>query len=34
LHSGLVATCAYFADELQVKEEARSTAPELICAAE
>jgi nucleoside-diphosphate-sugar epimerase len=34
LHSGLVATCAWFADELQVKQEVRSTAPELICAAE
>jgi nucleoside-diphosphate-sugar epimerase/spore maturation protein CgeB len=34
LHSGLVATCAWFADELQVKQEVRSAVPELICAAE
>ena len=34
LHDGLVATCAWFAEELQVREEADRAAPQLICAAE
>ena len=34
LHDGLVATCAWFAEELQVTDEARSTVPLLVCAAE
>jgi dTDP-D-glucose 4,6-dehydratase len=34
LHSGLVATCAWFAEELQDREQPRESAPELVCAAE
>jgi len=34
LRDGLAATCAWFAEELQGRGEARAAAPELICAAE
>jgi nucleoside-diphosphate-sugar epimerase/spore maturation protein CgeB len=34
LHAGLVATCAWFAEELQDREQSRESAPELVCAAE